>query len=203
MVPTRPQSGFSLVEPKQSEVPTKAGIHLQRGFSLVELSIVLVILGLLVGGVLAGQSLIRAAEMRSVSTDIGRYQAAVQTFKDKYLAIPGDMSNAVAFWGRHPATTSDNSLTWNVSESIAWEAAASTTATNNGNGNGYHDDWTGVEALLAWQHLSNAGLISGQFKGGRAGGSGSVTSLPGTHVPPSKLGIRGGAARTPATGKWP
>lgn len=70
-----------------------------RGFSLVELSIVLVILGLLTGGILAGQSLIRAAELRSYITDVQRYPAAVNAFKDKYFAYPGDMANATKFWG--------------------------------------------------------------------------------------------------------
>ncbi len=51
-----------------------------HAFTLVELSIVLVILGLLVGGVLSGQSLIHAAELRSISTDIARFQAMKSTF---------------------------------------------------------------------------------------------------------------------------
>ncbi|PZP83692.1 MAG: type II secretion system protein, partial [Azospirillum brasilense] len=57
-----------------------------HGFSLVELSIVLVILGLLTGGILGGQSLIRAAELRTISTDANRYITAAQTFRDKYFA---------------------------------------------------------------------------------------------------------------------
>ena len=61
--------------------------HTQRGFSLVELSIVLVILGLLVGGVLGGQALIRAAEIRGVLADKDKYLAAVYTFKNKYQAL--------------------------------------------------------------------------------------------------------------------
>lgn len=65
-----------------------------RGFSLVELSIVLVILGLLTGGILAGQSLIRAAELRSVTTEYGRWVTAMHSFRDKYMAIPGDMRDA-------------------------------------------------------------------------------------------------------------
>ena len=76
---------------------------MQRGFSLVELSIVLVILGLLTGGILAGQSLIRASELRAVSTEFQRYVAAVNTFRDKYFMLPGDMSNATAFWGEDAA----------------------------------------------------------------------------------------------------
>ncbi|MGB1540395.1 MAG: prepilin-type N-terminal cleavage/methylation domain-containing protein, partial [Rickettsiales bacterium] len=66
----------------------------KAGFSLVELSIVLVILGLLTGGILGGQSLIRAAELRSVSKEYEKYQTAINIFKDKYFALPGDFNNA-------------------------------------------------------------------------------------------------------------
>lgn len=64
--------------------------RLRSGFSLVELSIVLVILGLLVGGVLTGQSLIRASELRKFMNTMERYKAATYTFRDKYFALPGD-----------------------------------------------------------------------------------------------------------------
>ena len=67
-------------------------------FSLVELSIVLVILGLLTGGILAGQSLIRAAQLRAVSTEYSRYVASINSFRDKYFGWPGDLRNATAFW---------------------------------------------------------------------------------------------------------
>ena len=79
----------------------------RHAFSLVELSIVLVILGLLVGGVLSGQSLIRAAQLRSVTTQFANYRAAVFTFRDKYFALPGDMANASAFWGSAGGTGAD------------------------------------------------------------------------------------------------
>jgi prepilin-type N-terminal cleavage/methylation domain-containing protein len=71
----------------------------KEGFTLIELSIVLVIIGLLVGGILVGKDLIRAAEIRSLITQIEQYKAAVNTFKLKFNAIPGDMisSNAAAF----------------------------------------------------------------------------------------------------------
>ena len=48
---------------------------MKQGFSLVELSIVLVILGLLTGGILAGQNLIRAAELRAVTTQINNFSS--------------------------------------------------------------------------------------------------------------------------------
>jgi prepilin-type N-terminal cleavage/methylation domain-containing protein len=61
---------------------------MKAAFSLVELSIVLVILGLLTGGILTGQNLIRAAELRAVVTEFNRYQTAVRTFEDKYSPFP-------------------------------------------------------------------------------------------------------------------
>ena len=70
-----------------------------QGFSLVELSIVLVILGLLTGGILAGQSLIRASELRAATAEYQRYATSIQSFRDKYMALPGDMTNATRFWG--------------------------------------------------------------------------------------------------------
>jgi prepilin-type N-terminal cleavage/methylation domain-containing protein len=78
-----------------------SGVFMRHGFTLIELSIVLVILGLLVSGVLLGQDLIRAAELRSVPTDFQKYQTAVNIFRDKYRALPGDMRNATDFWGEN------------------------------------------------------------------------------------------------------
>ena len=77
-----------------------------KGFTLVELSIVLVILGLLVGGVLSGQSLIRAAELRSITAQQQRFVTSINAFRDKYFALPGDMTNAQSFWGVANATPS-------------------------------------------------------------------------------------------------
>jgi prepilin-type N-terminal cleavage/methylation domain-containing protein len=77
----------------------RAPIRNTRGFTLVELSIVLVILGLLAGGVLAGQGLIRAAELRSITTDQQRFLIAIRAFRDQYRSLPGDMPNATLVWG--------------------------------------------------------------------------------------------------------
>lgn len=126
----------------------------QRGFSLVELSIVLVILGLLTGGILAGQSLIRAAELRSVTRDFARYQAAIYGFRDKYMGLPGDLSNAESFWG---TLAPGNRTTCN-------NTPATGLPTCNGNGDGYIDH-AYYEKFRAWQHLANAGMIEGKYTG--------------------------------------
>lgn len=136
-------------------------MHRKHAFTLVELSIVLVILGLLVGGVLAGQSLIRAAELRAVTTERNNYVVAINAFREKYMALPGDMTNATAFW-----TAADP-------DPVACRAVFSTgTETCNGDGDGWiggpfaaFTDTEENEIQRSWQHLSNAGLVAGQFVG--------------------------------------
>jgi prepilin-type N-terminal cleavage/methylation domain-containing protein len=102
--------------------------HHQSAFSLVELSIVLVILGLLTGGILSGQNLIRAAELRKTITVAEHYRTAIFSFRDQYGGLPGDLRNGTAFWpdsadgdgdgwieagstsGSHPLTSPDNPM---------------------------------------------------------------------------------------------
>ncbi len=77
----------------------------KSGFTLIELSITLVIIGLIVGGVLVGKDLIKAAEARSITKQIEQYRAAINAFKLKYNAIPGDMNNAESIWGTASSAT--------------------------------------------------------------------------------------------------
>lgn len=154
-----------------------------NAFSLVELSIVLVILGLLTGGILTGQSLIRASELRSISTDLNRYVTATQTFRDKYFALPGDMRNATAFWGTAancPGTAAQPSTT---------------AATCNGDGNGIVIDISGNpnsnEIYRFWQHLANAGLVEGTFTGVTGPGHVNYNSVNGWNVPRAKISNTG------------
>lgn len=156
-------------------------IHAQSAFSLVELSIVLVILGLLTGGILGGQALIRAAELRAVSTEYNRYVTAVQTFRDKYFALPGDMRNATSFWGDNNTQCPDAAIT------------NGNPGTCNGNGD---NNW-GVanEQFLVWQHLANAGLIEGTYTGITGTANADDYEIPG-NAPLSKLSNSGWAARS-------
>src|ERR1700690_34231 len=68
----------------------------KSGFTLVELSIVLVIIGLIIGGVLVGRDLISAAEIRAQISQIEKYQTAVNTFRVKYGYLPGDIPDPAA-----------------------------------------------------------------------------------------------------------
>lgn len=151
--------------------------HNILAFSLVELSIVLVILGLLTGGILTGQSLIRAAELRSISTEYSNYTTAVHTFKDKYFALPGDMSNAESFWG-----------TFSVGGGCPAGSGVGT-ETCNGNGNELYSEGDPdevAEIFTFWQHLANAGLIAGQYSG-ISGSDNGFDSIIGVNVPSGKL----------------
>ncbi|WP_197051961.1 type II secretion system protein [Sphingomonas sp. 35-24ZXX] len=153
-------------------------------FSLVELSIVLVILGLMTGGILGGQALIRAAELRSVSTEYQRWITATQTFRDKYFAIPGDMSNATMFWGFQGTAAAPGCV------SNSGISAVTSTGTCDGNGNGL----PGLSAAAAttgesyqfWRQLASAGLVEGVYSG-IAGTIGPFEINAGINVPRSKM----------------
>lgn len=158
---------------------------MRNGFSLVELSIVLVILGLLTGGILAGQSLIRAAELRSITAELDRYYSATQSFRDKYMSIPGDFRDATRFWARyvnaaHCATNSS--------------ASVGTPGTCDGDGDGIIEAGAAAsqsgEFLQFWRQLALAGLIEGDYSG-IAGSGGNWHALRGTNSPASKLSNAG------------
>jgi prepilin-type N-terminal cleavage/methylation domain-containing protein len=109
------------------------------GFTLIELSIVLVIIGLLVGGVLVGRDLIKASELRQLNSRFVELETAIHTFRLKYgVALPGDWNNADSFFGGQSYCIS--------------------TTVCNGNGDGYIMTPEHRKALL---HLSLAGLIPG------------------------------------------
>jgi len=129
----------------------------KRGFTLIELSIVLIIIGLVIGGVLVGQDLITAATVRAQISQIEKYQTAVNTFRSKYGYLPGDIPN--------PAATQ-------------YGFAARGQYAGEGDGNGIIEgilndapNWDdgvvqgGGETGLFWQDLSTAKLIGGNFNG--------------------------------------
>jgi prepilin-type N-terminal cleavage/methylation domain-containing protein len=114
----------------------------ERGFTLIEIAIVLVIIGLLLGGVLKGQELITGARVRNFIQQQDGVKAAYFGFLDRFRALPGDYANA----------------TTNIT------GVAATAACNNGNGDGDGTiETTGNENILVWEHLSKAGFINGSY----------------------------------------
>src|ERR1039458_6521771 len=76
--------------------PHRSKSALTAGFTLIEISIVLVIIGLIIGGILVGQDLINAAAIRAQIAQIEKYNTAVRTFQTKFNALPGDMNATTA-----------------------------------------------------------------------------------------------------------
>jgi len=127
---------------------------MKNGFTLVEISIGLVIIGLLIAGIVTGLHLIKSQEMRSIAKDWETFEMARITFKTKYKCIPGDCITANQFG-----------------------------LGTNGNQN-HRVDYasTSTEHINFWVHLANAGLIEGTYSSTpAAGGTQSVTI--GTNVP--------------------
>lgn len=125
----------------------------QRGFTLVELAIVLVIIGLLLGGILKGQELINSARVRSLADLNASVQAAYYGFIDRYRQVPGDMKAGSA--GPNDAC---NAL---------GTTALPNCATVGGDGNGRLDPNPGwPEASAVWAHLSASGFLAGGYQGG-------------------------------------
>ena len=136
-----------------------------RGFTLLELSIVLVIIGLIIGGITVGADMIKSAELNSAVSDAQKYQTTINSFKLKYNALPGDMKNAEDYWG-----------------------AANT---DNGNADGriccYGESRGGTDVPPegpAWNHLSLAEMVGGSFSATFGdemdGGIGPESSLSGS-----------------------
>jgi prepilin-type N-terminal cleavage/methylation domain-containing protein len=114
----------------------------QKGFTLVEIAIVLVIIGLLLGGILKGQELINSARVRNLADSTTGIQAAYFGFIDRYRRAPGD---------------------WDVTSA---GNAINGTINSGGNNNGRLDSsatWNEPNAL--WEHLSKAGFINGSYTG--------------------------------------
>ncbi|MEQ1706400.1 MAG: hypothetical protein ABL867_10595 [Rickettsiales bacterium] len=136
----------------------------------MELSIVIVIIGLVVGGALVGRDLIKAAELRAIISEKETYTTAVNSFRLKYSAMPGDMANAADIWGIGAGNSSDN-YTDSCSTSIFFTPPTGT-QTCNGDGNSliggkgasaFFQLIVDKEPLSVASHLANAGLIQGKY----------------------------------------
>lgn len=155
----------------------------ERGFTLVELAIVMIIIGLLIGGVLKGQELIGNAQLSATIAQVKAIDAATTTFRDKYDAFPGDMANA--------------------NNRLPPSCAGAACASGNGNGslqggNPLAFSAAGSERARFFPHLAAADLLSGIAQNGTAawGDIYPATKLAGGFVPASWIG--GALAQNPS-----
>jgi len=123
-------------------------IQQQRGFTLVEIAIVLVIIGLLLGGILKGQELITSARVRNLADQNSGVQSAYYGFIDRFRQIPGDMDGTLAC------------------QQIGDEVTGCPAAGIGGDADGRIDTEDFVESSNAWMHLAKARFIQGGFVGG-------------------------------------
>lgn len=121
----------------------------QKGFTLIEMSIVLVIIGLIIGGILKGQEIIESARQKNVITQVDALRAAINTFNDRYSGIPGDYNRATTRIANLPGLTNGGG------NGVIGTDHATLTALN-----GSTEPWTGdSETQNFWCHLSAAQLI--------------------------------------------
>lgn len=145
----------------------------KSAFSLIELSIVLIIIGLLIAGITGGASLIKSSELRSVMGEARGYAVAVNAFYTQFTALPGDYNISLGI----PTGTSGDSF-GDGDAKIEFCTTNCTSGTTT----------TGSEGALAWQHLKYAGAIdiAPSFTGGA-----TTAQTAGTHYPASKIKASG------------
>ncbi len=152
-------------------------VHNQRGFTLIELSMVAVIIALLAVAVTTGKGLLEASRIRSLITELIDLNETFLLFREKYNDIPGDMSDAWDYWGSNCMPTADLC---------------------NGNG----DERIGntllptdnYETGTAWRHLQLAEMLGGNMLDGTASivGTGFIDEVIGVNLPPSDVIIGAG-----------
>ncbi len=148
----------------------------QRGFTLVEIAIVLVIIGLLLGGILKGQEMITQAKIKNVINDFNGLSAALYSYQDRYRALPGDDLNAATRWAG--AVAGDGNGQYNGTYNTVLAAAPTNAQENN----------------LFWWHLRLAGFVPGPTAAGAAAGQQANNAVGGI------VGVATGTAAANALG---
>jgi len=147
----------------------------KSAFSLIELSIVLIVIGLLVAGVTGGASLIKSSELRSVMSEARGYSVAVSGFFSQFNALPGDFSTSLGT----PANgaTALTGGTGDNDDTIDYCNSCSSTA----------GTLTGSESTIAWYHLKQSGAVDSVITYASAG----TAQAAQTNFPASKIKAAG------------
>jgi prepilin-type N-terminal cleavage/methylation domain-containing protein len=151
------------------------------GFTLVELSVALVVIGLIAGGILVGADMIKASELRGTIAQVEKYNSAVNTFRVKYNALPGDILQSYAqAYGLFTLSAGISNGLGDGSGLLEGGAAGITAPAG--------------ETLVFWRHLSDASLVEGSFG---VNGNGAIVAATGlvtannvsvdNSLPPSKV----------------
>jgi prepilin-type N-terminal cleavage/methylation domain-containing protein len=150
---------------------TRSRLHRNAGFTLVEIAIVLVIIGLLLGGILKGQEMITQARAKAIANDFNGITAAFFSYQDRYRALPGDDPGAATRWpaGGPLAQPAGNCT------AIIEGAYADATGTANS------------ETWLFWGHLRAAGFVPGPT-------TGPLSTVQPTNPVAGIIGVQSGAA---------
>ncbi len=136
----------------------------QKGFTLLELSVVIVIIGLLIAGVTSGTQLLKSAEVTKQVSQLTQMRSYYTAFRATHAAVPGDFARGFVLWGS--ATCTNNSV-HSASDGC------------NGNGDGNLGGATSNEGVLLWRHLFLSGIMPTNITTVYTGG----TAIIGTHVP--------------------
>ena len=157
----------------------------QSGFTLVEIAIVLVIIGLLLGGVMKGQELINSAKVKNLAQDFKQVPIFIYGYQDKYKALPGDdksvdglATGRFGTTGTHCTPTGAKCTTGNAVIDGAYNA---TTVTD--------------ESYVFWQHVRLAGLATGSTTTGDS-------TYPPTNVDGGRVGVQSAAPITTMSGSY-
>jgi len=153
----------------------------QSGFTLIEIAIVLVIIGLLLGGVLKGQELINSAKVKNLAADFKNVPLYIYGYQDKYRALPGDDSLVASHVG--------------ATATLAANPTAALAARGNGLIEGYWDSNTqDDESIVFWQHVRMAGFAAGAT----TTPTGAITNDQDPYLPQNAVGGRIGVESSSA-----
>lgn len=150
-----------------------------RAFSLLEISIVLIIIAALVAAVMVGRSMIMTSRLQTVITDVGNLTSAIGNFKQAYQSLPGDFAAATGQWGTDSSTC---------------PSGGGSTGTCDGNGDGKiggycssgsYSPTYAYETFRVWQHLNSSTLYSSSLTGITS--ASTIYTAVGKNVPQSSI----------------